>query len=184
MCLAFLVLAFCTSLANLVVVDTAATATAHLRERNCTETAECQRVDKESSCIQDTCACSTGYHLITSTESWYCISMTFAPPVTTMQTPRGESFKTPPRYNIITVVIIIAVLVMALVFLISKRSLYFYFPCCMGPTTLQMLHDGSSGTGFPGAREDILDPPPSYAEAVLDVQRLPAYHQVSLAKAT
>lgn len=107
-----------------------------------------------------------------------------------------EPFYTPPKYNLLTILVIVAILVMALLFLINKRSLFFSFPCCMKdtvhvpgepqieaglterPAVVGILGPAASQASIQAAQYP--DKPPSYMEAVLDVQHLPSYQEAAV----
>lgn len=168
-----------------------ATSEPAVADRNCSDTTECREIDEGSRCAEGICVCTEGDRLIVRSGKWYCIKLAFPARETARPRIAGEHFTTPPRYNVVTVIIIVAVLVIALLFLISKRSLYFYFPCCMRHTHLPQTvraecRDNPAAVNLSAA--DVtgsqvlltqLDPPPSYADAVLSVQRLPTYQEAS-----
>ncbi|CAN7999902.1 unnamed protein product, partial [Ixodes hexagonus] len=108
-----------------------------------------------------------------------------------------EPYTTPPRYNLLTILIIVAILVIALLFLVNKRSLFFYFPCCMRDTVpipgVPLPQTESRGGTEHPANVGILDTkslccfflqqqdkPPTYMEAVLNVQYLPTYQEAAI----
>ncbi|EEC14853.1 secreted protein, putative, partial [Ixodes scapularis] len=111
-----------------------------------------------------------------------------------------DSYVSPPtRFNLLTILIIVAILVVALLFLVNKRSLFFYFPCCMrdtvnipgilqaesGASTNHPVNAGILGTTLSpricvfGKSMWNLYKPPSYMETVLNVQYLPSYQEAA-----
>lgn len=108
-----------------------------------------------------------------------------------------DSYVSPPtRFNLLTILIIVAILVVALLFLVNKRSLFFYFPCCMRDTVnipgilqaesgASTNHPVNAGILGPAASQASLqaaqqqDKPPSYMETVLNVQYLPSYQEAA-----
>uniref|UniRef100_A0A023FER0 Putative secreted protein n=1 Tax=Amblyomma cajennense TaxID=34607 RepID=A0A023FER0_AMBCJ len=113
-----------------------------------------------------------------------------------------ESFHPTSKFNVLAILMIVAVLVVALLFLVNQRNMFFYFPCCMRETTLAALQQTSAAsiptdqhvapsnirgvhTSNSQASLNIYqqDKPPSYADTVLNVQYLPSYQEAAASPA-
>lgn len=115
----------------------------------------------------------------------------------------GERFRTTSKFNVLAILMIVAILVVALLFLINQRNMLFYFPCCMRDAALTALQRTAAARtpvephlaaiNVPGIQASnsqaslsiySQDKPPSYAETVLNVQYLPTYQEAAAVPTT
>lgn len=115
----------------------------------------------------------------------------------------GERFRTTSKFNVLAILMIVAILVVALLFLINQRNMLFYFPCCMRDAALAALQRTAAARtpvephlaaiNVPGIQASnsqaslsiySQDKPPSYAETVLNVQYLPTYQEAAAVPTT
>lgn len=113
-----------------------------------------------------------------------------------------ESFHPTSKFNVLAILMIVAILVVALLFLVNQRNMFFYFPCCMRDTALAALQATTAvsiptdqhvapsnvhGVHTSNSRVSLnicqQDKPPSYADTVLNVQYLPSYQEAAASPA-
>lgn len=160
---------------------------------SCSAAKPCSRYSR-AVCINGTCTCRDDTYFADD----HCEKFT------SFEKQGGESFHSTSKFNVLAVLMIVAILVVALLFLVNQRNMFFYFPCCMRDSTLAALQrtaavsipadqhvapssihgiHTSNSQGSLNIYQIQQDKPPSYADTVLNVQYLPSYQEAAASPA-
>lgn len=158
---------------------------------SCSSSKPCSRYSR-AVCLNGTCMCKDDTYFADD----HCEKFT------SFEKQGGESFHSTSKFNVLAVLMIVAILVVALLFLVNQRNMFFYFPCCMRDSTLAVLQQTAAVTipadqhvapsnihgihtsnsqGSLNIYQMQQDKPPSYADTVLSVQYLPSYQEAAAA---